>query len=57
MMGNTKAWEAFFSTGLVCDYLQYAAESRQTKPMQDGLMRHNENKGEIKTSCSVSRTE
>ena len=57
MMDNTKAWEAFFSTGRVCDYLQYAAESRQTKPMLDALVRHNEIKGETRTPCSVSRTE
>ena len=57
MMDNTKAWEAFFSTGRVCDYLQYAAESRQTEPMLDGVVRQNETKGETRTPCSVSRTE
>ena len=54
MMDNTKAWEAFFCTGRVCDYLQYAAESRQTEPMQE---RQNVNEGETRTPCSVSRTE
>lgn len=57
MMENTKAWEAFFSTGRVCDYLQYAAESRQTEPMLDGVVRQNETKGETRMPCSVSRTE
>ncbi len=57
MMENTKTWEAFFSTGRVCDYLQYAAESRQTEPMPDRAVRQNENEGESKTPCSVLRTE
>lgn len=57
MMENTKAWEAFFCTGRVCDYLQYAAESRQTKPMLSSTVRQNVNEGETKTPCSVSRTE
>ena len=57
MMENTKAWEAFFCTGRVCDYLQYAAESRQTKPMLSITVRQNINEGETKTPCSVSRTE
>lgn len=57
MMDNTKAWDAFFSTGLVCDYLHYAAESRQTKPLHKGIVQQSDNGGEIKTPCSVSRTE
>lgn len=57
MMDSTKAWEAFFCTGRVCDYLQYAAESRQTEPMRDRNMRQNVNEGETKTPCSVSPTE
>ncbi|HWP51451.1 MAG TPA: hypothetical protein VN626_07115 [Clostridia bacterium] len=57
MMDNTKAWEAFLSTGFVCDYLRYAAESRQTEPMLDSTVRQNKNEGETKTPCSVSRTE
>lgn len=56
-MDSTKAWEAFFNTGRVCDYLQYAAESRQTEPMPCGAVRQNESEGETKTPCSVSRTE
>ncbi len=55
MMDNTKAWEAFFCTGRVCDYLQYAAESRQME-MLGGTVQ-NVNEGETKTPCSVSRTE
>ena len=57
MMDHTKAWEAFFCTGRVCDYLQYAAESRQTEPMQDSAAGQNVNEGETRTPCSVSRTE
>lgn len=56
MMDNTKAWEAFFSTGRVCDYLQYAAESRQME-LPDNTVRQNANEGETRTPCSVSRTE
>lgn len=57
MMESTKAWEAFFNTGLVCDYLQYAAENRQTEPMLDSIVRQNGSEGETKTPCSVLRTE
>lgn len=56
MMENTKAWEAFFCTGRVCDYLQYAAESRRME-MLSITVRQNINEGETKTPCSVSRTE
>ena len=57
MMDNTKAWEAFLSTGFVCDYLRYAAESRQTEPMLNSTVLQNKNEGVTKAPCSVSRTE
>lgn len=56
-MDNTKAWEVFFCTGRVCDYLQYKKESRLAAPMQLGAARQRVDEGERKAPCNVSRTE